>query len=83
MLFDPWIRIRVPRSGINIPDHISKSLVTVFILGLKILKFFVADPGSGAFLTLEPESVMEKSGSGILLTDIPNGDHGIEKTFIN
>ncbi len=43
-----------PRSGINIPDHISKSLVKIF--KLKILKFFVyfANPGSGAFLILDP-----------------------------
>jgi hypothetical protein len=39
-----------PGSGINIPDHISQRLVTIF-WGVKILKFFVADkdPGSGAF----------------------------------
>ena len=30
------------RSGINIPDHISESLVEKF--GGKILEFFVADP---------------------------------------
>jgi hypothetical protein len=30
----------------NIQDHISKSLETVF-LGYTILKFFGADPGSG------------------------------------
>jgi hypothetical protein len=36
-------------SGINILDHISESLVTMF--WLKVLKVFVADPdpGSGAF----------------------------------
>jgi hypothetical protein len=37
-------------------------------LGLKILKFFVADPdpGSGAFLTLDPVvSRIEKLGSGM------------------
>jgi hypothetical protein len=28
----------------NIPDHISESIVTIF--GLKQLKFFDADPGS-------------------------------------
>ncbi len=39
-------------SGMNIPDHISESLETIF--GLRILKFF-ADPGSGIFLTLDPE----------------------------
>jgi hypothetical protein len=36
----------------NIPDHISESLET--ILGLKILKFFDADPGSEILLTLDP-----------------------------
>ncbi len=43
-------------SGVNIPDHISESLETVF--GLKILKFFDADPGqdpgSGIFLIRDP-----------------------------
>jgi hypothetical protein len=50
----------------NIPDHISKSLETIFLL-LKILKFFVvdSDPGSGIFLTLDLGSGMEKFGSGI------------------
>jgi hypothetical protein len=39
-----------PGSGINIPDHNSQRLVTIF-LGVEILKFFVADqdPGSGNF----------------------------------
>jgi hypothetical protein len=32
-------------SGMNIPDHISEGLQTIF--RVKILKFFVADPGSG------------------------------------
>jgi hypothetical protein len=38
----------------NIPDHFSESLETVF--RVKILKFFDADPdpGSGIFLTLDP-----------------------------
>jgi hypothetical protein len=38
----------------NIPDHFSESLETVF--WLKILKLFDADavPGSGIFLTLDP-----------------------------
>ncbi len=42
-------------SGMNIPDHISESLETIFF-GLKILKFFDADSdpgGSGIFLTLD------------------------------
>jgi hypothetical protein len=54
-LFDPWIRDPGwvknqdpdPRSGsgMNIPDHISFSLETIF--WVKILNFFNADPGSG------------------------------------
>jgi hypothetical protein len=39
-------------SEMNIPDHISKSLEQ--FLGLKILKFFDGDPGSGIFLTQDP-----------------------------
>jgi hypothetical protein len=35
---------------VNIPDHISKSLKTIFWVA--ILKFFDADPG--IFLTLDP-----------------------------
>jgi hypothetical protein len=38
-------------SGINIPDHISESLQTIF--WVKILKFFAPDPGM--FLTLDPD----------------------------
>jgi hypothetical protein len=40
----------------NIQDHISESLETIF--GFKILKFFDADPdpGSGIFLILYPGS---------------------------
>jgi hypothetical protein len=34
-------------SGMNIPDHISESLVTIF--GFKILKFFAADPDPESF----------------------------------
>ncbi len=52
-------------SGLNVPDHISESLKTIFWVKLKILKFFDADqdpdpgirnlfnPGSGIFLTLD------------------------------
>ncbi len=53
------IRIRDPvqsrsGSGMNIPDHISVSLETIF--GFKILKLFDVDPnpGSGIFLTRDP-----------------------------
>jgi hypothetical protein len=46
----------------NIPDHISESIET--IVGLKILKFFDTDPGSG----------MEKIGSELRI-NIPNPQH--------
>jgi hypothetical protein len=56
----------------NIPDHIFESLKQFF--GLKILKFFDADPdpGSGIFLILDPGPGMEKFGSGI---NIPDPQH--------
>jgi hypothetical protein len=38
-----------PGTGMNIPDHFSGSLETIF--WAKILKFFNADPESGIFLT--------------------------------
>ncbi len=49
----------------NIQDHISENLETIF--GFKILKFFDADPdpGSGIFLILYPVS-------GIFLSWIPD-----------
>jgi hypothetical protein len=50
---DPWIRDgKKSRSGINIPDHISASLIK--FSGLKKHKLFDPDPGSGAFMTLDP-----------------------------
>jgi hypothetical protein len=54
----------------NILDHISESLEKKF--GLKILKFFDADPdpGSGIFLTRYPG--WKKLGSGI---NIPDPQH--------
>ncbi len=46
----------------NNPDHISENLETIF--GLKYLKFFDADPGSG----MEKIRIRDKhSGSAILL----------------
>ncbi len=42
----------------NIPDHISESLETIF--WIKILKLFDADPGSGNLFDLDPGSEMEK-----------------------
>jgi hypothetical protein len=57
-------------SGLNIPDHNSESLVTVF--GLKLLTFFDVDPGSGIFLTLDPGWRNSDPGSGI---DNPDLQH--------
>jgi hypothetical protein len=48
-------------SGMNIPDHISERLETIY--WVKILKFFDADPDPEIFLTLDPG--WEKFGSGI------------------
>ncbi len=51
-LFDPWIqdpgwvKKSTPESGMNIPDHISESLETIF--GLKILNFSDTDPDPGS-----------------------------------
>jgi hypothetical protein len=64
--FTPGSRIRdlVVRSGMNIPDHLSMSLETFF--GLKILKFFDADPYPGfeIYMTLGPgwKNLDPKSG---------------------
>ncbi len=68
VLFDPWIwdpEWKSPDlgSGINILEHISESVISV--IWVKIPKFFVAYRGSGALLTLDPESGMENLGSGI------------------
>jgi hypothetical protein len=41
-----------PGSRINIPDHFPRAENQ--FLGLKILKFFDADPGSGIFVMLDP-----------------------------
>jgi hypothetical protein len=45
-------------SGMNIQDHFYESLETVF--GLKILKFFDADPELGVRNLFDPGSRMEK-----------------------
>jgi hypothetical protein len=50
-------------SWMNIPDHISESLETIF--WVKILKFFDADPGSAMEKNSDP-------GSGI---NIPDPQH--------
>jgi hypothetical protein len=58
----------------NIPDHISESLETIF--GLKILKFFDADPGFGIFLTLDP-------GSGMVKIRIRNSERIINREALS
>jgi hypothetical protein len=58
------IRIRMrnpdpdPESGINIPDHISESLATIFLV--KILEFFDADPDPRSGNLLDLGSGIEK-----------------------
>jgi hypothetical protein len=61
----------------NIPDHISESLKTIF--GVKIPKFFFADPdlGSLIFLTLDPG--WKKFGSEI---NIPDSQHCFPTTCV-
>jgi hypothetical protein len=63
-----------PGSGMNNPDHIFQSLETIFLLffGVKIIKFFDEDPGSGIRDgdSLDPGSGIrdpgwKKVGSGI------------------
>ncbi len=54
-------------SGMNKPDHISESFETIF--GVKILKFFDADPGS-RWKNSDPG--WKKFGSGI---NIPDPQH--------
>jgi hypothetical protein len=51
-------------TGINILNHNSESLVTIF--GLKILQYNFADPDPGLF---DPGSGMEKIESGINILD--------------
>jgi hypothetical protein len=58
------------RSGMNISDHISESLGTIFCV--KMLKFFYADPDPGSGTFFDPGSGLEKiriqdSGSETLL----------------
>jgi hypothetical protein len=57
-------------SGMNITDHISESLETIY--GLKILNFFDMDPDPGSWIQnlFDSESGMEKFESGINITDL-------------
>jgi hypothetical protein len=56
-------------SGMNIPDHLSESQKP--FLGLKILKFFDADPD-----LFVPGSGTEKFGSGINIPDPQQRQNG-------
>jgi hypothetical protein len=72
-LFDPGSRIRDGekisiRIRMNIPDHISESLETIFCV--KILKFFDADPGSGNFFDAGSGTRDKHPGSATLLTKV-------------
>ncbi len=79
--FDHWIRDpgENPDQGYNtqdpnIPDRISDSLVdhdnNFRVKNTEILCILLfADPGSGAFLTLDLGPRMENSGSGIITPD--------------
>ncbi len=51
-------------SGVNNPDHISESLEIIFFGGVKILKFFEADPGWKKI-----GSGWKKFGSGMYIPD--------------
>jgi hypothetical protein len=60
------------RSGMNIPDHISESLETIFCV--KILKFFDADADPGSGNLFDPGSRIRDRknsdpGSGINIPD--------------
>jgi hypothetical protein len=57
-------------SGMNNPDHISESLETIF--GVKILKFFDADPGWKKFGSGMRDGKNSDLGSGI---NIPDPQH--------
>jgi hypothetical protein len=67
-------------SGMNILDHISESLETIF--EVKILQSFDADADPGIFLNLDPGSWirMEKFGSGI---NIPDPQYWYLERFIS
>jgi hypothetical protein len=66
---DPgWVGIKSGSgSGMNNPDHISESLETFF--GVKILKFFDADPGSRMEKIRIRDGKNSDQGSGITIPD--------------
>jgi hypothetical protein len=62
----------------NIPDHFSKNLETIF--GFKILKFFDADPESKIFLTRDPG--WKNSDPGFRI-NIPDPQHWFRKSALD
>jgi hypothetical protein len=56
-----------PGSGMKIPDLIFENFEWYQLFGLKILKFFEADPDPGS---CQPGSGMEEVGSGINIPDL-------------
>jgi hypothetical protein len=89
-LFDTWIRdpgwVKSqdpdPGSRINYPDHIFKSLETIF--WVKILKFSDADPGPGwkKFGSGIRDGKKSDLGSGIR-KNIPDPQHCIQRTTVS
>jgi hypothetical protein len=69
------IQSQDPGSGKNIPDLIFENLILVF--GLKIVKFFDADPGSGNLSTLDPGWKKSDSGFEINILDSQH-KHGVK-----
>jgi hypothetical protein len=60
----------------NIPDHISESLETIFWVKNTVLKVFDTDPDPGSEpLTMDPGSGMDQFGSKI---NIPEPQHWLE-----
>jgi hypothetical protein len=68
-----WVKTPRSGSGMNIPDHNSESLETIF--WDKILKFFDADPG----ISLTPDPGWKKFGSGI---NIPDPQHCLKHILL-
>jgi hypothetical protein len=63
-----------PGSGMNNPDHIFWSLETISFafFGVKILKFFDEDPGSGMETVRIRDGKKSDPGSGINIPDPPH-----------
>ncbi len=64
---DPDLGIRIGKSGsgMNMPDHLSESLETIFMVNNTFVLDADLDRGPGTFLSLDPGSAIEKFGTGI------------------